>query len=185
VKTRAFTGLKRHEGVWKRSAAEAPDTKHWWPDGCEGSTSPYDRLVRGEIVPETPCIQNYRVGTPRSLYGYDGDVRFEVLTAASMKMTDCLLSCCAMKSGRSLPMFQRCLLPPSSGRWDRAARTSETSVNLYQTTRRNKTAVFVTQMNSAPAKNLITIVQTVSCYFVDSYYPMKAYMGGVQVKLQM
>jgi hypothetical protein len=27
---------------------------------------------------------------------------------------DCLLGCCAMKSGRSLPTFQRCLLPQSS-----------------------------------------------------------------------
>jgi hypothetical protein len=27
----------------------------------------------------------------------------------------CLLGCCAMQSGRSLPTFQRCLLPPSSG----------------------------------------------------------------------
>jgi hypothetical protein len=29
----------------------------------------------------------------------------------------CLLGCCAVYSGRSLPTFQRCLLPPSSGRW--------------------------------------------------------------------
>jgi hypothetical protein len=29
---------------------------------------------------------------------------------------DCLLSCCAMKSGRSLLVFQRCLLPPKPGR---------------------------------------------------------------------
>jgi hypothetical protein len=28
----------------------------------------------------------------------------------------CLLGCCAVWSGRSLPTFQRCLLPPSSGR---------------------------------------------------------------------
>jgi hypothetical protein len=29
----------------------------------------------------------------------------------------CLMGCCAVKSGRSLPTFQRCLMPPSSGRW--------------------------------------------------------------------
>jgi hypothetical protein len=28
---------------------------------------------------------------------------------------DCLLRCCAMFSGRNWPVFQRCLLPPSSG----------------------------------------------------------------------
>jgi hypothetical protein len=28
----------------------------------------------------------------------------------------CLLACCAVQSGRSLTTFQRCLLPPSSGR---------------------------------------------------------------------
>jgi hypothetical protein len=47
---------------------------------------------------------------------------------------DCFLCCCAVQSGRSLPTFQRYLLPPSSGRW---VLTSETSVNFYQTTRRN------------------------------------------------
>jgi hypothetical protein len=29
----------------------------------------------------------------------------------------CLLGCCPIKSGRCSPKFQRCLLPPSSGRW--------------------------------------------------------------------
>jgi hypothetical protein len=29
---------------------------------------------------------------------------------------ECLLGCCTLWSGRSLPTFQRCLLPPSSGR---------------------------------------------------------------------
>jgi hypothetical protein len=32
------------------------------------------------------------------------------------KKDDCLLGCCAVYSGRRLPTFQRCLLPPSSGR---------------------------------------------------------------------
>jgi hypothetical protein len=41
-----------------------------------------------------------------------------------------------MWSSRSLPTFQRAFLPPSSGRMMEAARTSETSVNFYQTTRR-------------------------------------------------
>jgi hypothetical protein len=47
------------------------------------------------------------------------------------------LGCNAMQSRRSLPMFQRSLLPPSSG-WSpllmEAERTSETLVNFYQTT---------------------------------------------------
>jgi hypothetical protein len=30
-----------------------------------------------------------------------------------------LLGCCDLQSGRSLPTFQGCLLPPSSGRWVR------------------------------------------------------------------
>jgi hypothetical protein len=57
---------------------------------------------------------------------------------------DCLLGCCAVKSGRSLPTFQRCLVPLSSGRswWIialmmEAASTSETSVNFRQTTWHN------------------------------------------------
>jgi hypothetical protein len=28
---------------------------------------------------------------------------------------DCFLRCCTVQSARSLPTFQRCLLPPSSG----------------------------------------------------------------------
>jgi hypothetical protein len=40
----------------------------------------------------------------------------------------CLLGCCAVLSGRTLPTFHRCLLPPSS-RWR--------VLNFYQTTRRN------------------------------------------------
>jgi hypothetical protein len=30
---------------------------------------------------------------------------------------NCLLRCCFVLSGRRLPMFQRCFLPPSSGQW--------------------------------------------------------------------
>jgi hypothetical protein len=57
-------------------------------------------------------------------------VGFEVLAAASMKMAVFwVVAPCSR--GRSLPMFQRCLLPPSSGPC-----TSETPVNFYQTTRR-------------------------------------------------
>jgi hypothetical protein len=47
---------------------------------------------------------------------------------------DWLLGCCAVLSGRSLPTFQRSLLPALLME---AASTSETSVNFYQTTRRN------------------------------------------------
>jgi hypothetical protein len=50
-------------------------------------------------------------------------VRVDKLTVAD----GCLLGCCAVSSDRSLPAFQRSLLPPSSGRW----------LNVYQTTRRN------------------------------------------------
>jgi hypothetical protein len=52
---------------------------------------------------------------------------------------DCLLGCCAMSSGRCLPTFQRCLLPPSSDHHllMEAASTYEMSVNFYQTTRCN------------------------------------------------
>jgi hypothetical protein len=75
-----------------------------------------------------------------------------------------LLGCTAVQSNRCLPTFQTCVLPPLSGRWVsterkdswlcrcskwtgltngewahfltyRAARTSETSVNIYLTTR--------------------------------------------------
>jgi hypothetical protein len=42
----------------------------------------------------------------------------------------CLLGCCAEQSSRSLPAFQRFLLPSSSGR-------SETSMKFYQITRRD------------------------------------------------
>jgi hypothetical protein len=58
---------------------------------------------------------------------------------------DCILGYCAVWSGRSLPTFQRCLLPPSSGRWGLIASTSETSVNFYQThgATSQKTAIFI------------------------------------------
>jgi hypothetical protein len=43
------------------------------------------------------------------------------------KMTVCLLGCCTVWLGRSLPTFQRCLLPTALGH-------PEMSVNFYQTT---------------------------------------------------
>jgi hypothetical protein len=52
----------------------------------------------------------------------------------------CLLDCCTVYSGRSLPTFQRCLLPPSSGLialMMEAASISETSVSFYKSPRRN------------------------------------------------
>jgi hypothetical protein len=53
-----------------------------------------------------------------------------------------LLGCSAVSSGRSLTTFRKYLLPPSSERCHtlmmELARTSETSVNFYQTTRRYK-----------------------------------------------
>jgi hypothetical protein len=50
-----------------------------------------------------------------------------------------ILGCCTVSSGRNLPTFQRCLLPPTSGRLmdDGAVSTSETPVSFHQTTRRN------------------------------------------------
>jgi hypothetical protein len=56
-------------------------------------------------------------------------VRFQVLTAARIKMAVSWVV--AKYSLIILPTFQWYLLPPS------AASTSETSVNFYQTTRRN------------------------------------------------
>jgi hypothetical protein len=63
------------------------------------------------------------------------------------KNNDCILHCCTMCSGKSLPTFRKCLLPQSSWRWvtsrDKllliammmaAGSTSETSVNFYQIT---------------------------------------------------
>lgn len=44
-------------------------------------------------------------------------VKFEVLTVASWKKTDCLLGCSTVSCGRGLPMFLRCLLPLSLGLW--------------------------------------------------------------------
>jgi hypothetical protein len=43
--------------------------------------------------------------------------RSEILGSHGGEYEDgCLLSYCAVLSGRSLPMIQRCLLPPTSGR---------------------------------------------------------------------
>jgi hypothetical protein len=57
--------------------------------------------------------------------------------AASMKMASSLLGCSTMYSGRSLPMFQMYLLPPSLiTLMMESASASEMSVNFYQTTRR-------------------------------------------------
>jgi hypothetical protein len=44
---------------------------------------------------------------------------------------DCLLGCCAVSSGRILPTFQRAIIALIM----EAVRTSETSVNFYETTR--------------------------------------------------
>jgi hypothetical protein len=41
----------------------------------------------------------------------------DVLGIFNHSEDDCLSGCCAVKSGRSLPTFQRSLLPPSSGWW--------------------------------------------------------------------
>jgi hypothetical protein len=60
---------------------------------------------------------------------------YEKVAGPCSRLNDCLLTCCAMLSGRSLPTFQKCLLPPSA--MLEAANTSETSVNFYQTIRRN------------------------------------------------
>jgi hypothetical protein len=62
-------------------------------------------------------------------------VRFRVLTAVRIKMT-CLLECYAVKSVRNLLTFHSNLLPSIALKTE-AVRTSETSVNFYQTTRRS------------------------------------------------
>jgi hypothetical protein len=48
---------------------------------------------------------------------------------------DCLLGYCALYSGSNLPTFQGCFLPLTLGQ--EVASFSETSVNFYQTARRN------------------------------------------------
>jgi hypothetical protein len=70
------------------------------------------------------------------------DKEYEISGSHGDKYEDgCLLGCWAVMSGRGLPTFQKCLLPPSSGRFAlmmKAASTPNTLVNRYQTTRRNK-----------------------------------------------
>jgi hypothetical protein len=62
-------------------------------------------------------------------------VAFDVLTAVSMKTAVFwVIASCSL--GRSFPVFQRSLLPPSALMME-AARTSETLINFYQTTRRH------------------------------------------------
>jgi hypothetical protein len=47
---------------------------------------------------------------------YQQLIRSEISGSQGSEYEDgCLLDCCAMYSDRSLPTFQRCLLPPSSG----------------------------------------------------------------------
>jgi hypothetical protein len=52
-------------------------------------------------------------------------------------MAGCLLVCCAVRSGRSLPTFKKFFLPPIIRPMIETVSTSETSVN-YRTTLRNK-----------------------------------------------
>jgi hypothetical protein len=66
----------------------------------------------------------------------DGDITFE---------NDSLLGYCAVQSRRSSPTFQWCLLLPSSGLIAlvmEAASTSETSLNIYESKRRNIPGVY-------------------------------------------
>jgi hypothetical protein len=57
----------------------------------------------------------------------------------------CLLGCSAVQSGRSLPSFHRVLTASIIALMMEAARTSETAVNFYQTTRRynSEEAIFI------------------------------------------
>jgi hypothetical protein len=55
-----------------------------------------------------------------------------------------LLGCCAVYPCRNRPTLQRCLQPPSSGKWFKviilmmeAVRASETSASVCNSTRRN------------------------------------------------
>jgi hypothetical protein len=65
------------------------------------------RLIKAMTHPPIPA----RVRISKVTYL----VRFQPLTAASGYVL-CLLACSTVQSGESLPTFQRCLLPPSSGR---------------------------------------------------------------------
>jgi hypothetical protein len=64
-------------------------------------------------------------------------VRFDAVRAVTIN-TICLLRCKANKSSREVPMFQRILLPPTSGQKSGkmdAARFSKTLVTTDQTAR--------------------------------------------------
>lgn len=64
---------------------------------------------------------------------------FEVVTAASVKITYCPLGCLVVHSGKGSPTIQRYLVPPLSPLTALimdAARSCETSVN-YKSTRHN------------------------------------------------
>jgi hypothetical protein len=60
-------------------------------------------------------------------------MKFQVLTEMSMKMTP--LGCCALQSDRYWPLFQMCLLPPSSKRSTLLVKGVSTSV--YESKRGN------------------------------------------------
>jgi hypothetical protein len=65
---------------------------------------------------------------------------------------------------RSLPTFQRCLMPPSTGRrvialMMGAASTSETSVNFYQTIRRKNPVDSHLMTNVDPALRFVSILE--------------------------
>jgi hypothetical protein len=101
-------------------------------------------LLQENVNCLNPPEWNFQVSCNLTLWNFldvnkNHIVRFEVLTAAEYE-DDCLLGCCTMWFGRSLPMFQKCLLLPSSGLITlmmETASTFETLLNVYQTSWRN------------------------------------------------
>jgi hypothetical protein len=100
-------------------------------------------------------------------------VRFEVLTAASVKMTVFwVVAPCSL--GRSLPTFHIALME--------AARTSEPSLNVYNTTRRNNPEDSHLHV-SCHLRYIITKLpllllpsSVLSCYYYYYYYRHNLYL---------
>jgi hypothetical protein len=81
---------------------------------------------------------------------------------------DCLLRSCTVKSRRNWPTFQRCLLPQGSLMME-AVNTSEASVSIYQTTRRNFPED--SHFHTRRSENL----KSHSCSFIVLSYKILAY----------
>jgi hypothetical protein len=76
------------------------------------------------------------------------------------------LGCYTVLSGRSLPAFQRCLLPPSSGRRRLHSATSQmTVIFIYY---RNYLSLCGVSRNAAQLKQGLSPRYTFTFFFIDS-----------------